>query len=368
MNRKNPISNHVWGILGSFIACVLFFILTRIFEIPFLNKYIPLWILIVTLILFFGTIPTTIYYIKTRPKLVFFISSQFPDNQFQASLIQNIIHQFEYHKIQIVVMFPSKNLDVFSQLRWFDIILKYKKSYIGGLVIPTNAENYNIELNKFINNFKKPVLFIDAPPPFQEKEFPDNSAFVGYNNFEGGKLAAKAMCYELNKLNNSNFKVLIIASKVVSERQKGFEEHMNEIMQKQLSDIECIDDGRFRREDGAQIYRKVLSLNNSDYLSYQGIFCTNDEMALGVLSVINDIPGFKKEKVVIIGYDAITEVIELIKSEETPLKNSVKQDPDKLASRSVEKLLKMIKGEYVIKCDFISPTLHLRVPKDKNVC
>jgi DNA-binding LacI/PurR family transcriptional regulator len=134
--------------------------------------------------------------------------------------------------------------------------------------------------------------------------------------------------------------------------------------------VECIDDGQFRREDGAQIYGNALRLKNFDYSSYQGIFCTNDEMALGVMSKINDIPDFPKEKVVIIGYDAIpdTEIIELIKNSETPIKNSVKQEPDKLASRGVEKLLKMIKREKVKKCEKISPTLYLKIPRKPGRC
>ena len=65
----------------------------------------------------------------------------------------------------------------------------------------------------------------------------------------------------------------------------------------------------------------------------------------------------------IIGYDANTEAIELIKSNETPLKNTVRQDPEKLASKSVEKLLKMIKRGNIIKCEYINPTLHIKIPE-----
>jgi ribose transport system substrate-binding protein len=376
MNKKNLIFNQISGksILGSLIASVIFVIIKGIFQVPVLNKSVPLWILIVTLILFLGAILPAIIDIKTKPKLVFYISSQFPNNQFQASLIQNVTHQFEFQKIHVVAMFPSKNLDAASQQRWFDSVLEHKRHFIGGLVIPAYLGNHKDELKKFVESFDKPVLFIDAPPPFEEGEFPKNSAFVGYDNFEGGKLAAEAMCHELNKLNDSNFRVLIIASNVVSERQKGFKKHLDEIMNQQLSEVkcmvECIDDGQFRREDGARIFENALRLKNSDCSSYQGIFCTNDEMALGVMSKINDIPHFPKEEVVIIGYDAIpdTEVIELIKYRETPIKNSVKQEPDKLASRGVEKLLKMIKGEKVKKCEKISPTLYLKIPRKPGRC
>jgi len=365
MKKKDLFFNHVLGILGSLIASVLFVISKGIFQIPILNKSIPLWALIVALILFLGAFLPAIFYIKTKPKLVFYISSQFPSNPFQASLIQNVIHQFEFQKIHVVAMFPSKNLDATSQKRWFDSILEHKKHFIGGLVIPAYMGNHKNELRKFVNSFNKPVLFIDAPPPFEEDEFPGNSAFIGYDNFEGGKLAAKAMCYELNKLNGSDFKVLIIASNVVSERQIGFKQHLNEIMKHKLSGVDCREDGQFTRTDGVKIYENVLRSQESGDLPYKGIFCTNDEMALGVVSKINDIPQSSKEEVVIIGYDAVadTEVIELIKNSETSLKNSVKQDPDDLASRSVEKLLKMIKGENVKKSEKLNPILYLKIPE-----
>ena len=258
-------------------------------------------------------------------------------------------------------MFPSNNLDVISQKRLFNKILEDKNYFIGGLVVPTDFADHGLELKKFIDDFKKPILFIDAPPPFKEIEYPENSAFIGYNNLEGGKLAAKAMHYELNKFDMSKYNVLIIASKVVSQRQFGFAEHLKEIMKSKLGEVECLEDGHFRREDGSKIYKKVLSFKNSDYLYYQGIFCTNDEMALGVLSTINDIHGFPKEKITIIGYDSITEATELIKSKDSPIKNSVNQEPDKLASRSVEKLLKMIKGGHVLTCEYIDPVLYHKI-------
>lgn len=351
--------------MSSLIATVIVITINLIFKISFLNKSIPLWILIIVLAFLSGFIATTISNIKSRPKLVFYISSQFPDNQFHASLIQNIIHQFEYENIHLIVMLPSKNLDAFSQQRWFSRILKHKKSFLGGLVVPTYLENHKGDLKNFINSFKKPILFIDAPPPFREEEFPENCAFIGYDNCEGGKLAAKAMYHEFKKLESPNFKILIIASKVVSERQEGFRDHLNEIMRERINVIECIDKGHFRREDGFQIYKTVLNNNNSGYLKYQGIFCTNDEMAMGVLRLINEtekIPKENKEKIVIIGYDSITEVVELIESKVSPLKNSVKQDPVQLADRSVNKFLKMFNGERVIKLENIKPELYKKIP------
>lgn len=262
-------------------------------------------------------------------------------------------------------MFPERDIDAASQKRWFDSVLEHKKHFIGGLIIPAYLGNHKNELKEFITIFNKPVLFIDAPPPFEENEFPGNSAFIGYDNIEGGKLAAKAMCYELNKLNCSNFKVLIIASNVVSDRQIAFKNHLKEISGDKVKVIECIETGQFRREDGKEIYGNVLRDKNSDELSYQGIFCTNDEMALGVISKIADIPHFSKEEIVIIGYDAVanTEIMELIKKSKTPLKNSVKQDPILLASRSVEKLRKMIKGQNVERSEKINPILYLKIPE-----
>lgn len=364
MNRLQHIPGLVWGIMSSLIASALFVLFVRIFEMPFLNQSIPLWILIVFVILFVGTLTASIYDYKTKPKLLFYIPSQFPDNQFQASLIQKIIQELEFHKIQLVVMFPSENLDGISQQRLFENVLKYKKYFIGGFIVPAYLDGHERELIKFVDDFKKPILFIDAPPPFREGEFPDNSAFIGYNNFDGGKSAATAMCYELNKLNARKFNVLIIASKVVSQRQSGFEEHLTDIMKSKLGKIECIDDGHFRREDGSHIFNKVLNLNNSNYLFYQGIFCTNDEMALGVLDVINDIPNFPKDDVVIIGYDAITEITELIKHKATPIKNSVYQNPYVLASESVATLVRMLKGSNVTNRDDFPLGLFLEYPEN----
>lgn len=355
MKITNHISSRFSAVINSLIAAILLSIIPLIINIPLFNKSVPLWVLIVSILFLMATILSLIIYLITMPKLIFYIASQFP-NKYHASLIQNVINQCESHNINVVVMFPSTNLDGGGQTKWFDNILKHKIFFIGGIIVPANLDEHKIELINFIESFKKPVLFVDAPPPFQEIEYPKNSSFIGCDNFEGGKLAANAMCYELTRLNMPNYHVLIIATKVVTDRQKGFKERLNEIMSQQKIYIDYEDGGQFKREDGAEIYRTAVSNHGSNYEYYQGIFCTNDEMALGVLDVM-DRKHVAKDKVIIIGYDAMAEAKELISRDDTHFKNSVFQNHSKLPSRSINKLNKMIKGDNVSPKEFIKPEL-----------
>jgi len=348
-----------YGIVGNLLAAILLSILSLTTKLTFLNKLIPLWLLIITALLSISAFLSLVYQIISKPKQVFLLISQFSDNQFVASLIQNIIHKLEYQNIQVVVMIPSENLSPLDQQRWFNKISKYKNHFIGGIIIPLNYRKNTEEFIDFITKFNKPILLIDASPSFSSNEYPEKCAFIGFDNEEGGRLAAEAMFHEFDKMGKNDPNILIIASKEVPERQRVFESHLKRLMKD--ARITCNEDGSFRRDDGYRIYKQMLYVKNKYYKSYQGVFCTNDEMALGVLDAMNEIPELPNDKIILIGYDAIVESTKLIMSGNTPFKNTVKQDPIKLANEGVVRLLNMINNKKFTKFELLSPILHISV-------
>jgi DNA-binding LacI/PurR family transcriptional regulator len=346
------------GIYSSLIATILTYVYVEISNFDIFARKTPLWMLIVSFILIIAILTSYISYRLTDPKRVFIILSQFPKQPFFASLINDLIVYLANHGIQAVTMPPSTFLSVESEKNWLDGIVKSKNHFIGGIIIPLKTEEKDSKLLKFVSKFKNPVLFIDAPLPISKEEYPKNSAFIGYDNNKGGKLAALAMLHELEQIGVKKPRILVIASKLVTDRQKAF---MSYLKEKKGIEAKCIDEGGYLREKAMKIFDHLLSTCKNGQCQYDGIFCTNDEMALGVQDVIHKSQNFPIEKTVLIGYDGIQEATKEIDLQVSVLKNSILQDTNRLAEASVLKLICMIKKQEVETIELIEPTFYKQI-------
>ncbi|AXG68665.1 ribose import binding protein RbsB [Kordia sp. SMS9] len=348
MNKT--VSNLIIGIISSLIATILL----TFFSSKFVSYSfeIPVWFLVVLILILTFTITLIAVYFIKRPKNVFLLLSQSIHKPFFGILTDNIIIELESRNINVIVMPPLRSLSVESQHKWLSKILNEKSLYSAGFMVANVDPDRKKVFKNFCKKFKKPIIFLDSQPPFDLRDYNDKSIFVGVDHSFGGEMAAKGMIYEFEKLRKKTFNVLVIATRIVPERQNSFKEYFDK--NKTKVNVKVIDTGDFSRESGRNIYKQFLVDNNP--LDYQGIFCTNDEMALGVLECINEFKNFPKDKVILIGYDGIEEAISTINNLETPFKNTVSQDTKKLSEIAVEKFIN-------IKSSNFSKSKHLIRPK-----
>jgi len=341
MANKSIIRTVLLGAIGSIVATILVGIFTSKSLIEFFKTPIQLsWIVLI----FIGLILVLILFIRNKPKLVFLLLSQSPDRQFVGAIVNDFILELEARNYEVILMLPTNFLSVESQHKWLDKILKNKFFIQGGFIIPHGDQKREKYFLEFLDKLGKPVVLFDAPPPFDIKKLNKQNIFVGFDNKVGGELAAQAMIEEFKKKQISNYKVLVISGEIVKERQTAFLDYYSKF-DSQVR-VKLIEEGEFTRASGYKLFKQVLTDNGQNYKEYQGIYCTNDEMALGVLELMNEIQKFPQKDIILIGYDATHESASLINSNSSVFKNSVNQDSKKLAELCVEQFMNIKKRRF----------------------
>ncbi len=287
---------------------------------------------------------------------VFIIPSATSNKPFQISLLKNLKIKLDREGYSPSERILSTDYSISDQIKELQKILDTKRDYLGGIVVPATSERMGDHIRRFLNSFKKPVVFIDQIPFEDEILYPKNAAFVGFNNKIGGKLAAEAVVQELNKMKKINPSILVIGGRRQVQRQDSFVEFIR-ILLPEISLLTVNIQAEFRRDKAEQIANHYFKEARNSINSYDVVFCTSDEMALGVLNAISWAYKRCNETPIVIGYDAIEEAVTAIKNG-TPLKNSVVQSTDFLAEKAVEILIQMLKRETFHTVNFLEPELY----------
>ena len=208
--------------------------------------------------------------------------------------------------------------------------------YMGGIVLPTEIDHKNPQvLSKLIQEIGLPVVIIDTLP----RAFLNNGLlkpgqqFIGFNNVQGGCLAARAMSEEFKSMGISPQRILILHAKEQLDRHESFISEMMRLYSGIEFDLdECSwNRQRARRKTLNRIERSLLE-------KYQGIFGCNDEMAIGAIEAIAG-SALSTEDLVIIGYDGSPSAKVLLRVGNTSLRNFVVQDGYKLGVEAAERLI-----------------------------
>ena len=277
------------------------------------------------------------YWNRRRP--VFILISPFHNNYFFAGLLQSLLEELWARKLMGVPISHTAGRGPAGQNRDFDEILRHKHDYAGGVVAALEPEVGPDEVKRFLVAFAKPVIFLDAAPFEQEANYPPATAFVGFDDTAGGRQAAKALLNAIAPVSDTP-RILVIDGNLKKDRQRAFKGHMETAIPTGV--VVVNEHGRFIRDEARRIaehYFKAYSEKNH----FDGIFCTNDEMALGVLDAIPSLPQGVVERPLIVGYDAIPEAIRAIENG-TQLRNTVVQDTRELAQRGAELIADLLEG------------------------
>ncbi len=158
---------------------------------------------------------------------------------------------------------------------------------------------------------------------------------IASDNIQGGRLAAQAMA----KLLGGKGRILVIDHPEVSsvaDRVKGFEEELKKspglaVVAKQAA------------KGTRSIARSVMEDMLIRHPDLSGVFCINDNTALGALSAVEK---SGRKDIVIIGYDATPEAQEAIQRG-SALKADAIQHPAEIGKATVRTIASHLKGEKV---------------------
>jgi ribose transport system substrate-binding protein len=287
-----------------------------------------------------------------RSTMAFLVVSAFNQKYFVVEEVQRLHNALDSKGIDLVLKVPAQDYEASAQSHHLSRLLDRRHDYIGGIIVVSEVQRLREDLVTFCRKSHLPVVFTDLEPFDNEHEYPQNTAFVGYDTGKLGELAGKWLAKRLR--DKARPHVLIIASSEHSTRQQ----RCKQILQSALPDMLIRTDescafSRARARDAVRAYIQQLGRGQE----LHAIFCTNDDMALGAVDALST-PSPATRATIVVGVDGILEAKELIDSGDSPLRATVVQDTKRLASNIVEILEKMHRGRGVPKRTILQPEVY----------
>jgi ribose transport system substrate-binding protein len=280
---------------------------------------------------------------RKRTARVFLMTSAFSQKYYVAAFVQSLHRVLDRDGIDLVLKVPDRDYDASAQSHHLSRLLGRRHDYIGGIIVATEVHRLREDLIMFCRNSRLPVVFTDIEPFDKAAEYPENTAYIGYDTGKLGELAG--LWLAKNLLGKDRPHVLIVASTEHEARQRRCEQALRSA----LSDVKITTDesGAFMRSRAYHAVRAhIRQLNPGQRLD--AIFCTNDEMALGAVDALAS-PSPATQTTLVVGIDGVLEAKALIDTVESPLRATVVQDTQRLAGSVVDLLEKMHHGRPVPK-------------------
>ncbi|MCG3165610.1 MAG: HTH-type transcriptional repressor PurR [Bacteroidia bacterium] len=351
------------ALIGSVIAAAIISALEYFKVFHLFSRQVPIWVLIITILILILIGAFWITLIKKRltaNKRIFIISSAFTSTPFFSELIKDIIHAIETQGYEPIVKLPIDDFNIIDMNKHIEKLYNDVNSYSAGIFIHAEPDKHYERFQSFSNKFKKPLLFLDCHKNDLYKTFDNNCSFIGFDNSVIGKIASDTAISILIKKQITAPKILIIASKLQSERQNNFASFIR--LKFPNCELTIDDSGEFNRKISHRIILENLKakIKNNEKI-WDLIFCTNDEMAIGTLTAIKEINNKLLSNIIVLGCDGIEEAKAIIDKKNKNFINTVDQSPKLLSDFGVEMLFKKIKNHDVSKEVYLLPKMYIPI-------
>jgi ribose transport system substrate-binding protein len=284
---------------------------------------------------------------RKRSPRAFLVTSAFSQKYYMAALVQRLHSALDRNGIDLVLKVPDRDYDASDMSHHLSRILRSRRDYIGGIIVAADVDRLRDDLIMFCQKLRLPVVFADMEAFDKPSEYPDRTAFVGYDTGQLGELAGQWLVGRLRVKKRP--RILIIASREHSARQQRCEQALRAGLRDPV--ITIIDSCEFSRSRAYTAVRSYIrQLRSRQYLD--AIVCTNDEMALGAVEALSS-PAPGTQATVVVGIDGVLEAKALIDTADCPLQATVVQDTHRLAVSVVEALEKIRRGGRVPKRTFL---------------
>lgn len=360
---KTPFRSPFWsGFASSLAAAALIALLSLLVTWKsFTASTAPVWLVLILLVLLIGLATTLVQLLRGQPRRVLVMVSAFTRFHFFSDLLRELLQELDRNHLQAVVKIPSRDFSSPAQSRILTEGIRDRKGYVGAILVPIKPDQNRDDLARFVEEFRKPVVFLDTEPPWSEEDYPETAAFVGFDGCLGGRLAAQAVVAELERKAISSPKILVVAGPYQERRQECFEEHVKTAMPSAQVTVDR--NGEFLRAAAREVARQHLEMAGASNRPYDAIFCTNDAMALGVLDALSEMHDEDAARaLVLVSYDAIEEVAARIERADSQLKNAVRQDRRELAEQAVVLLAQLLNGDTPRRVSRLEPRLQRVAP------
>lgn len=278
-------------------------------------------------------------------------------NHWFADLIQETFKQLHRQRYDVVLKIPYEDFSKNDQTWIFQHLERHPGAYIGGIIIPYKHESIRKELAELCNKISYPVIFADVRPFDAESDYPRNTAFVGYDERKIGILAARRVAKYLQESRIDKPLVEVIGcAHSQTGRQDAFCEGLKKLVPGVIFGPKR--DGEFRRSKAKDIAVSFFdeSVKREQYID--AIFCTNDEMALGVYDAMLSVETFGIKPPFLIGVDGAKGAVRLIRDKDAYFNATVKQPTKNLALNIATLLTHKINKEFCPTESFLEPEMY----------
>lgn len=324
---------------------------------------------------------------KQNSKLVLFLAPS--SGTFYADYYKNLVctanRQADVSQQMIIAALWPEGSDhvTNSPEKSLELVKKYPM-FNGLFIIPSDPDDSNNQkqLLELVQHFEKKVVILDVYPGHQsDGKFP---CFVGADELKGGRRAGQIAKEFFTRRNRTLKRIYILQGrKTTYERQRvnGFIDFIREnfingdcplIVESKPLDY----DARKAKELLYNISEDIESLNDeitrvfrqrvtgdkpavdfsvNSLLDFDLFYACNDEMALAAREVIidlleresSDVSYRKSYHPVVIGYDGIEGVINLVNSKDPFIIGTIQTSPEKQAQRAVGIMAELLKNNSI---------------------
>ncbi|WP_178042197.1 substrate-binding domain-containing protein [Frisingicoccus sp.] len=191
-------------------------------------------------------------------------------------------------------------------------------------------------ISPLVKNPRVPVVFIDRAP--KDAEF-----VVQSDNYQGGYLAGKELCQK------GCSRILMIRdyrmASTIQQRRDGFLNVLTEYGRSCGGDFELT-----ILPDYKQAKEKVREFLSEKGCCFDGIFTTNDMMALGAMHALAEAGCSVPGQVKIVGFDNVS-----LSEFCNPPMTTIAQDTEQMARAAGEALLRLIRKEPIEQKEYVVP-------------
>jgi len=231
----------------------------------------------------------------------------------------------EKYGVNVIVLGPNAETDVTGQISMIEDLVTKKVNAL--VVAPSQAASAIPVFNKAKEN-KIPVILADT-----DADWNDKVSFVGTGNYNGGKLAGEYLAKKLGK----NAKVVILRGALGDPTHDERANGCIEALKAAGLEVVAIQPANSERAMAVTVVENIVQSGQA----FDGVFATNDEMALGAEQAFK----VAQIKAPIVGFDGSMDALTSIQAGE--LNGTIAQSPYNIGFQGVEAAIKAAKGESV---------------------
>jgi len=268
----------------------------------------------------------------TDEKLVIGFVPMTMNNEYFITMVNGAKQKADELGVQLDVQAADQHASAAAQLM---IVENMITSGVDGIcIVPSSSEGLATALLK-CKEAGIPVINLDTRI---NQEVLDEAGvevpFFGTNNYEGAFSAGEYVVANFDAGIETAILTGIEGQQNAADRRNGFfdatEGHVNVVAEQSAN---------WEVDQGYTATQNIISANPNVAL----IFASNDGMAIGALRAVEE--GGLKDQIQIIGFDAISEALNLVESGD--LFGTVAQYPAEMGILGVENIVKSVKGKTV---------------------